>query len=60
MTGRQRCKKYETDRGNHITLKPTKRPKSVATQQISNATIRKIARLQATDEMLDFVRNMLQ
>jgi hypothetical protein len=34
-------------------LKPVKGPKTVVTQRISSATVRRIARLQATDEMLE-------
>jgi hypothetical protein len=33
-------------------LKPAKKPKTVVTERISNATVRRIAHLQATDEML--------
>jgi hypothetical protein len=33
-------------------LKPAKKPKSVVIKQISNASVKKIARIQATDEML--------
>jgi len=36
-----------------MTLKQAKKPKTVVIKKISNATVRRIARLQAIDNMLE-------